>query len=180
MECSPDHMPDQQDFWRELDHSLAECTDLETMFRSLSDGLVSRFAVKKGLLAACDGDGTRLMAVAAWREGRELRRLSLRLPQRSSFLQTILKQQASYTESYMSAFDGNHLERNLLLDDDSASYLIQPLRCDGCDVGVIAYSSDDPLAFVTIDETTFEWVTSRLAKHLRSANATDQALPQIP
>ena len=66
-----------------------------------------------------------------------------------------------YTENFCDTFTGNFFERKLLLDSDSRSFVLQPLKSEGEVVGLIGYSSEQPTAFTMFEEGLLEKMANR-------------------
>jgi hypothetical protein len=129
----------------ELCQSVEEFDDPMDAFTNFSRLLETRFEIKKGFLALREGDQTRFLAVASWKKDKVRKKLSLTLPNTSSLFEKV-------AENFATLFDGNFIERQLLLDDTTESFMLRPLKHEGRVVGLIGYSSEVPDAFVTIQE----------------------------
>jgi hypothetical protein len=145
------------EYWNQLEQYLSGLNDPDSIFFSLTNELARKFTVHKGLLAIVNGPGMRLIAVSTWNSGRERKHLTLRLPSR---------QREPYTENFCKVFSGNRFERNLLFDENSESYLLQPLKRDYQVVGIMGFSSSCSTAFVSIDEPAFDRISNILAGKL--------------
>lgn len=126
--------------------------DQLTTFDSFSRLLETKFEIKKGFLALRAGNQTRFLAVASWKKDKVRKKLSLTLPNSSSLFEKVAESGQIFAENFASLFDGNFIERQLLMDDSTQSFMLRPLKHEGRVVGLIGYSSDFPDAFVTIQE----------------------------
>ncbi|MCK4371845.1 MAG: GAF domain-containing protein, partial [candidate division Zixibacteria bacterium] len=88
--------------------------------------------------------------------------LRLNLPVDASLFEKVAEQGHIYTEDFCESFSGNFFERKLLLDDDSRSFVLQPLKSDGRVLGLLGYSSRKPMAFVTFEEGALDDICNRL------------------
>jgi transcriptional regulator with GAF, ATPase, and Fis domain len=138
----------------------------QALFTGLSRSLLQEYDIKKGFLALREGDQTRFLAVAAFKEGRTQKNLSLRLPNVSSLFEKVAESGQIFSENFAALFDGNYMERQLLLDDDTASFMLRPLKCDTKVVGLIGFSSETSEAFVTMEEGLLDPVFDRVAAYL--------------
>jgi len=150
----------------QLDKLLAGASDPRETFSEFSRLLENEFDIRKGFLALRENDGTRFLAVSSWKKGGQRRRLSLRLPSASSLFEKVAETGQIYSETFAEFFDGNSVERNLLFDDETVSFVLRPLKYDARVVGLIGYSSDKPDAFVTIQDGQLDPAFDRLAAYL--------------
>jgi hypothetical protein len=135
----------------ELNQSLQEIEDPRSAFAQFSHLFESLLDIRKGFLALREGDQTRFLAIAGWKKDGPPRSLSLRLPQAPSFFEKVAEDGRLYSERVAEFFDGNTIERRLLFDDDTISFMLRPLKHDGQLVGILGYSSDVADAFVTAE-----------------------------
>ncbi|MFZ5979725.1 MAG: GAF domain-containing protein [Candidatus Zixiibacteriota bacterium] len=140
------------------------------IFIGLTRELQRFFAIHKGVLIIHEQAETRFTATATFNQGRTRRNLSLKLPGTSSLFQIVAENGQLYAENFTDLFSGNSFERHLLLEADSQSFMIQPLKYDGNVVGLLGYSSSDPLAFATFEDnlltTTARQFAERIGKML--------------
>jgi hypothetical protein len=147
----------------QVDEILSAATDARTAFSEFSRLMESTFDVCKGFLALREENQTRFLAVASWKKGGERRSLSLLLPQTASLFEKVAETGQIYSETFAEFFDGNRIERSLLFDDDTVSFMLRPLKHETRVVGLIGYSSDVPDAFVTIEDGQLDPAFDRLA-----------------
>jgi len=150
----------------DLDLVLRKKSDPRAVFNGLSRSLLQEFDIKKGFLALREGDQTRFLAVASWKEGRTRKNLSLRLPNISSLFEKVAESGQIYSENFAALFDGNYMERQLLLDDDTASFMLRPLKHDAKVVALIGYSSEVSEAFVAFEEGLLDPIFDRVGAYL--------------
>ena len=158
----------------ELRQSLEGAIDPRAAFAQFSRLLKRFLDIRKGFLALREGDQTRFLAIASWKDDGTQRTLSLRLPQAASFFEKVAEHGQLYSESITQFFDGNTVERRLLFDEDTASFMLRPLKHDGQLVGLLGYSSDVPEAFVTVESGQLDPAFEQLAAVLshRSSETT--------
>lgn len=142
--------------WTEFEQALDEPVDVATLFVDLSGELELRYDIRKGFIALRDGEFTRFLAIARFKAGGTCKKLSLKLPADDSLFERVAEDGSPFSDNYAELFDGNHIEKRLLIDDDTVSYLLRPLKYDGTVVGLIGYSSDQPGTFVTLEEGEFD------------------------
>ncbi len=138
-------------------------TDLAEIFIGLTRVLQRSHAITKGVLVIYEPDGTRFVATATWNNGKSRKNLSIKLPQVFSLFKNIAEDGCLYTDNFCRIFEGNSFERNLLLDSDSQSFAIQPLKYEGRVLGLIGYSSNQPMAFTTFENGFLDEVARQLA-----------------
>jgi len=155
----------------DLDQILNKKLDPRAVFNGLSRSLLQEFDIKKGFLALREGDQTRFLAVAAWKEGRIRKNLSLRLPNVSSLFEKVAESGQIYSENFAALFDGNYMERQLLLDDDTASFMLRPLKHEAKVVALIGYSSEVSEAFVAFEEGLLDPIFDRVGAYLGKLEA---------
>ncbi|MEW5797133.1 MAG: hypothetical protein AB1772_12350 [Candidatus Zixiibacteriota bacterium] len=148
--------------------SLESITDPRELFAEFSRLLECCFDVRKGFLAIREGTQTRFLAVASWRQKGARRNLSLLLPTVSSFFEKVAQSGQTYSENIAQFFDGNTLERRLLFDSDTVSFVLRPLKHDGELVGMLGYSSDTPEAFVAVENGALDSAFELFAAHLHT------------
>jgi hypothetical protein len=138
--------------WCEFEQALDRPSDLAALFVNLSRELQQEYEIKKGFMALRDGNYTRFLAVARFKAGGPCKKLSLKLPSVDSLFEKVAESGQVFADNYAELFDGNRMEKRLLIDDDTVSYLLRPLKYEGRVVGLIGYSSDQPGTFITLEE----------------------------
>lgn len=137
-----------------------------TLFESVTKTLCRYLAIHRGLLAMETEKGVRLTAVSSFNRGNEFRQLSLPIPEASSLLRKVAEHRFLYTDEYYGLFDGSSIERRMLIDEDTASIAVMPLMFEGSCVGVVAYASSEPQAFVGAEEDLLLPICEQFAKLL--------------
>lgn len=159
----------------DLDQLLGDGPDPRTLFNGLSRSLLQEFDIAKGFLALREGDQTRFLAIATFREGRTQKSLSLRLPNVSSLFEKVSESGQIYSENFAALFDGNYMERSLLIDDDTASFMLRPLKHNAKVVALMGYSSHTSEAFVAFEEGLLDSVFDRVGAYLAEVEANQAA-----
>lgn len=137
-------------------------TPLSEVFHALTDRLRKEYNIDKGVLVLRNDEARQLAAVSTWHRGIARDGLRLNLPVDASLFEKVAEQGHVYTEDFCESFSGNFFERKLLLDDDSRSFVLQPLKSDGRVLGLLGYSSRKPMAFVTFEEGALDDICDQL------------------
>ena len=141
---------------RRLRNVLASGGEPREVFYEFTRVLEQAFPIKRGLLALREESLTRFLAVASWRAGSIRRNLSLRLPSVSSLFEKVADDGRVYTESFTAFFDGNPIERRLLMDEETQSFVLRPVKYEGRVVALLGYSSDTANAFAVLEESVLD------------------------
>ncbi|MDH4156968.1 MAG: GAF domain-containing protein [candidate division Zixibacteria bacterium] len=137
--------------------------NISEMFFELTRCLGERFHINRGVLILKRAGTNDLAAVSTWNNGRVREGLTISLPKVSSLFEKVAEDGRVYTEDYCGAFSGNFFEQKLLLDDDSRSFVLHPLKSDGEVIGLLGYSSEQPTAFAVFEEGVLEDISNKLA-----------------
>ncbi len=143
-------------------------SELVRVFSELTDELKKQYEINKGVLVIRRRDTQRLAAISTWNNGSIRDGLIVSLPPDSSLFEKVAEDGQVYTEGFCQSFSGNFFERKLLLDDDSRSFVVQPLKSDGEVVGLLAYSSTQPTAFSMFEEGDVREATDKFASEVRT------------
>ena len=141
--------------------------DLADIFFELTRELLKHYAINKGVLVIRRDDTQCLAAVSTWKDGSTRDGLTVNLPADSSLFEKVAEHGQVYTEEFCGSFSGNFFERKLLLEDDSRSFVVQPLKANGQVVGLLGYSSASPTAFAMFEEGSVEKIAADLASVIR-------------
>jgi GAF domain-containing protein len=143
---------------------LAQTDDPREIFTRFTEHLERVYAIDRGFLAVREGDHAQFTAVASWQQGRERRNLTLQLPSQGSLLQKVAEDGQVFAETFAELYDGNMIERRLLMDDETQSFMLRPLKHEGRVVAMLAYSSNDSDAFAAFNEQLLDPVFNQLAE----------------
>lgn len=143
-------------------------SDPASLFSTVTRTLCRYLSIHRGLLAL-DAD-KRLTCVSSFNRGDEFRQLSLPMPEQSSLLKKVAEHRFLYTDDYFGFFDGSSIERRLLIDEDTASIAVLPLMHEGLCLGVVAYASSQPQAFVGAEEELLIPICEQFAKLLAESH----------
>jgi len=138
--------------------------DPRQAFLELTRVLEHQFSIHKAMLAVREDRAARFIAVATWDKGRCRRNLSLRLPTDRTLFAAVIEHGQMFAENFAELFDGSVIERQLLLDDDTQSFMLRPLKHEGTVVGLLGFGSANPDAFLLFEEGLFDRVMERLAE----------------
>ena len=139
-----------------FDELVSGSETLSEIFFALTRHLCETFEINKGVLILRQEQPKKLAAVSTWENGLSRDGLALSLPCDSSLFEQVAEQGKVYTENFCGTFSGNFFERKLLLDDDSRSFVLQPLKSGGQVVGLLGFSSQTATAFSMFEEGSLE------------------------
>jgi hypothetical protein len=125
---------------------------LSDEFTHLTTELRREYPIDKGVLVVRNERSRQLAAISTYRDGVVRAGLRLNLPAESSLFEKVAEHGDVYTEDFCESFSGNFFERKLLLEDDSRSFVVHPLKSQGRVLGLLAYSSRLPTAFAMFSE----------------------------
>lgn len=151
-----------------------ENVKLSDVFFGLTRQLRSQFCINRGVLVLRDKESTNLSAVSTWHDGRTRDGLTIRLPSDSSLFERVAAQGSVYTEDFCESFSGNFFERKLLIDENSRSFVLHPMKHEGEVVGLLGFSSEEPIAFSMFEEGTLETIVSDFAKLIHKSELIDE------
>ncbi|RKX24746.1 MAG: hypothetical protein DRP45_07520 [Candidatus Zixiibacteriota bacterium] len=158
----------------ELESVLVDNAEPREMFLEFTRHLEREYDIAKGLLVLKENDKTRFLAVASWNHGKTRKNLSLLLPSTGSLFEKVAEQGQIYTDNFAELYDGNQMEKRLLLDDYTQSFMLRPLKHDATIVGLLGYSSENTDAFVTFEEGLLDPVIDHFAAVIAQFQLTQQ------
>ena len=150
--------------------------DPDETFLQFTKSLETEYDIRKGLLALRDTDHVRFLIVATFNQRKVRKNLSLKLPLTSSLFEKVAEHGRIHTESFTELFDGNSIERRLLLDDSSRSFMLRPLKHEGQVFALLGYSSENPDAFVMFEEGLLDPIIDRFAAAIAGCQLAQSAL----
>jgi len=148
---------------RNLHHILESNLEPSEMFFEIADFLSRELFINKSVLVLKE-DNSVLRAVSTWSDGLRQDGLSLNLPQKDSLFEKVIEDGRAFTESFSGSFSGNFFERKLLLDGNSSSYALVPLKSETDLLGLVGFSSTDSSTFAMIDDIIPEEILNRFAR----------------
>jgi GAF domain-containing protein len=133
------------------------------LFSKLMKHLREEHSIHRGVLITRQPRYSRFVAIATVSPSRERRQLNLLLPGTSSLIEKVAEHGQMYSDCAFDLFSGNRFEQNLLIDDDTRSYALIPLKHDGKVVGVVGFSATADAAFASIEAGALDDWISELA-----------------
>ena len=137
-------------------------TDITNSFLELTERLKQQYEIDKGVLIVRQEHPPELAAVSMWSNGLGHDGLKVNLPTESSLFEAVARGGEVYTESFCGVFSGNFFERKLLLDEDSHSFVLVPLKAGERVVGLLGYSSRKATSFTLFEEGVLDKVAEEL------------------
>jgi hypothetical protein len=153
----------------DLDRRYPPDMSIHDLFVDFVRLLESALPINRALLAVREPGGTRFIATTTISERRSRKHLSVKLPTASSLFEKVAEHGIAYSETFCECFSGNRMERNLLLDDDSRSFALVPLKHEGSVVGIMGLSSDEASAFALVEDGLLERTAVQLAARIIAA-----------
>ncbi len=157
--------PDLKPPTRDLEQAFAHQQDPSEMFFEMIDSLKERYTLNKCVLILKHGQED-LSAISTWSNGLRQDGLALNLPHKESLFEKALEDGRLYTENFSGLFSGNFFERKLLLDEQSRSFALRPLKSEGQVVGLVGFSSKNPTAFALMEDGDSVEILNRFADKL--------------
>jgi transcriptional regulator with GAF, ATPase, and Fis domain len=142
-------------------------TEPSELFFQLTRRLRSQFNINKGVLLLRSGAGAPLAAISTWHNGQTREGLAIKLPSESSLFEKVAKQGQVYTDNFCGSFTGNFFEKKLLLEDNSRSFVLQPIKHGAEVIGLLGFSSEQPTAFTLFEEGELDQIVSDFAAIIR-------------
>lgn len=159
-----DYLSDEKDLQFEFGSEIPEGTDISELFFELTRRLRGQFDIDKGVLLIRNFEDDSFSAVSTWQQDKVRYGLKIKLPTEPSLFKKIADNGRVYSEIFSGIFCGNFFEKKLLINDDSQSFVVQPLKSDGQIVGMIGYSSSEPTAFAMIEEGCLNEISQKMGK----------------
>ncbi|MBI5266976.1 MAG: hypothetical protein HY851_07055 [candidate division Zixibacteria bacterium] len=148
-------------------------THLHELFVETARSIHRYIPLQRAILVVARDHYRDLIAVAGWGadQGGATRTLSLALPVENSLFAEVAGQRFGFTDDYFGLFSGNSIERRLLIDSRTHSYVIWPLRVEASVVGLVGLSSEYPGAFTEIEAIDPERTLAPLAGEMARLRA---------
>ena len=122
------------------------------IFFEFTRQLKSELNINKGVLLLRPDAGAPLAAVSTWNNGQTRQGLAIKLPSDSSLFEQVASLGRVYTDNFCATFSGNFFEKKLLLEEDSKSFVLQPLKHQSEVIGLLGFSSSQATAFTLFEE----------------------------
>jgi len=137
---------------------------IPTLFCELVNKLSKWFSISNGNLVLHHYP-TGILKLASWwdlycfKQG-----ILMELPAKNSIYYKVLKSKEIYHEQITGKFPGNHIEKKIIANSDSASICVYPLIYDDITAGLISFSSPIPFAFEMLEKGYLSSVFEDFAK----------------
>ncbi len=158
------YLSEERDLSFNFESELPKDANISDIFCELTRRLEIKFDIHKGVLVIRNQDENSFLAVSTWNNGEFLDGLAISLPTEPSLFEQVAADGQVFSDSYGGIFSGNFFEKKLLLDSNSKSYVLHPLKHEGQIIGMIGYSSHEDLAFSVFEEGILLDITSKFAK----------------
>lgn len=151
-----DYLTNDKELSFEFGSSLPEDADLSELFLELTRRLKTKYEIDRGVFMIRSKNGDKFSAVSTWNKDKVRSNISINVSVEPSLIEKVAENGVVFSECSTSEFSGNFFERNLILEANSQSYVLQPLKHAGEVVGMLGYSSVVATAFSTLDEGTLD------------------------
>jgi len=153
-------------FLRSLGNLFKSNKNIYDLFFSLTKKLNKFFSLSRSILVIHSNrdDCLKVIAIKGVRGSRV--GLALTLPREGSLLYRVLDDGVTYTENYPDKFNGNFIEKKLLLDDDPGSIVVYPVLYNDAIQGLICLTSPALYAFTLFNEGVLDPVLDKFGKSI--------------
>ena len=158
------YLSEERDLSFNFESDIPQDANISEIFCELTRRLEVKFDINKGVLVVRNQNENTFLAISTWNNGDFLDGLAISLPTEPSLFEQVAADGHLFSDSYVGIFSGNFFEKKLLLDDNSKSYLLHPLKHEGRIVGMIGYSSEEELAFSVFEEGILSDISAKFAK----------------
>jgi hypothetical protein len=121
--------------------------NIHKLFFAVAKKLAKIFPISTAILVTHSKQDNQLRIVDVKKAGYSAENLALIVPNRNSFLYMAYVNQEACHDFVPDIFDGNFLERKLLIDENTKTLAILPLNNDGYRAGLLCLASDRTSAF---------------------------------
>jgi hypothetical protein len=136
------------------------------LFFSLIKKLGKFFSISKAVLVVRSPEDNALKVIALKSRHHARHGLALTLPKRDSLLHRVFKSREVYSASYPGGFEGNFIEKKLLLEDDTGSVAICPVSVNGTMQGLLCLTSPVVYAFSMFEEGFLDGVLEKFGRSI--------------
>ncbi len=158
------YLSEERDLSFNFESELPQKANISEIFCEITRRLLVNFDINKGVLVVRNQSENSFLAISTWNNGEFLDGLSISLPTAPSLFEQVANDGNVFSDSYAGIFSGNFFEKKLLLDHNSRSYVLHPLKHEGIIIGMIGYSSEEDLAFSVFEEGVLLDITAKFAK----------------
>jgi len=137
--------------------------ELSDLFGNLIHRLNSKYQINRGVLLLHLVEGEPLTVISLWENGELRDGLLIKLTAKSSLFEQVMAHNQVYIEDFSASFSGSFFEKKLFLDEESKTFVLQPLRFQNNIFGLIGFSSATPMAFTVFEEPQTQRLISAFA-----------------
>lgn len=158
------YMKETKDINFDFESDIPPDISITELFSEITRRLEVKYSIDKGVLVIKNDAENCFAAVSTWKKGELRDGLSINLPNDSSLFARVADDGIVYTEEFSGIFSGNFFERKLLLEDDTKSYVLHPLKFEGKVIGLVGYSSAEPTSFTMFEQGAIVNITDQFAE----------------
>lgn len=158
------YLSEERDLDFNFESDIPEDANISEIFCELTRRLEVKFDINKGVLVLRHQNDNSFLAISTWNNGEFLDGLAISLPTKPSLFEEVAADGHVFSDSYGGIFSGNFFEKKLLLNNNSRSYLLHPLKHEGQIVGMLGYSSEEEMAFSVFEEGILFDVATKFSK----------------
>jgi len=143
---------------RSFESVLDESSNVYKLFYSFTKKLSKFFSITRAVLVVQSRRDACLKVVAVRAKKSVREGLTLTLPRKDSLLYRVFEEGIIYVENYPGGFDGNFIEKKLLLEKDVNSLVVVPITFGQTGRGLLCFTSPILYAFGMFEEGHLEGV----------------------
>ena len=164
MTAQRNYLTEERDLSFNFESDIPPNAKISEIFCEITRRLEIKFNICKGVLVIRNHNENTFLAISTWNKGEFLDGLAISLPTAPSLFEQIASDGNVYSDTYGGIFSGNFFEKKLLLNDNSRSYVLHPLKHEGEIAGMIGYSSEVEMAFSVFEEGILNNIANQFAK----------------
>lgn len=160
----------QDNYLRSIEALARKHKNIHQLFFAITKRLNKIFSISVAILVSHSNRDHSLKVIDIKKTGYSGEALSLILPDKNSLLYSVYRDETIFSESDPDKFNGNFLEKKLLLDQTTKSLVICPVRDNGQISGLLCLASAMPSAFNSDDAFFLEEISRQFRSSLSRAN----------
>jgi len=137
------------------------------LFFDFTEWYRGQYNISKSVLVLKSMSDYSLSAVSTWENGAKRDGLTIRLPLEHSLFEKVINEGKTYLSQLSDDFTGNFFEKKLLMNENTRSFVLQPLKCKDDVIGLIGFSSESSDIFNEEKQSLFEETSVKLAEVIR-------------
>jgi len=141
--------------------------NLYQLFFSFIKKLNKFFSLSKAILVVRSPRDNNLKVVALKGQKSIRQGLALSLPEKNSLLYNVFDDCEIYTQNFPKDFEGNFVEKKLLIDNETSSIAVCPIRNDDSTHGLLCLASPIIYAFDMFGEGFLDSVLEQFGKRIK-------------